>query len=970
MRSNTHASILARAATLSFLALAMIAFRAGAQTNFARLVTDGAWTWFNDPRALIDNGNLYFGYNRAADRRSVLSALNLQSGMVTNLWSSSLTQMDDHDVPGLLVKSDGTLLAIYSRHQNDQFFTYRLSSATNPVSPGDWGPEQRNNTGTNDPSGMTYSNPYQLAGEGGKIYNFARYLNYNPNVFTSSDGGNTWSTPRILILTGTGGTIRPYVKYCSDYNQRLDFIYTDGHPDNIPTSLYHMYYQGGAFYQTDGTFLKNYSDLPILHDSGERGTVIYPYNTAAQSDPNQWIPNGRAWTWEVATQTNGNPFCVFQVKVDSVTGSSWFDARVYYYYARWTGANWQKRFIAQAGRPLYNGQPDYGAGICLDPLDPNTIYISSDAANPFDLSTTTEVPLSASQRYQIWKGVTADGGLTFAWTPMTSNSVDNLRPYVPRRNGGEPSVLWFTGTYTSYTSFDCSIVGLFTTKVPQLSLSASGTWSADASGDWSDATNWSGGIIADGSGNAADFSTVNLTADRTVNLDTSRNIGTLKFGDASGGQNWTLASTNGSVLTLSAGAPAITVLQNAATIFLPLAGTNGCTKTGPGTLILAATNSWSGTLNLDGGSTSANDGAVRIMTSGALGSVPSPVFLRNNTGLAAGSTLQLDGSAGNLSLTQTWRVSCRNNPIPWVENLAGTNTLSGAVSYMEGGTQNTFQSDAGVLVLTGPIQFQPTKGSFVAGRTNIFTGAGDFMVTGAILAATNGAPITVVKSGSGTLRVNGTLAASAVQVAGGTLGGTGIISGPVIVSPAGTVAPGNPMGAMTISNSLTNGGTLLMNLTKSGSVLANSSIKGLTTLSYGATLQLALAGDPLAPGDSFKLFAAANYIGAFASIVPAAPGPGLTWNTTGLTNGTLAVAAVARPRFSSAAISGASIVVTGTNGVQNGVYYVLASTHVALPLVDWTRLATNSFDEAGGFSFTLLLDPTVSGEYLILQLPE
>ena len=42
------------------------------------------------------------------------------------------------------------------------------------------------------------------------------------------------------------------------------------------------------------------------------------------------------------------------------------DARIYHYYARWTGTNWQKRFIAQA-RPIYNGQPDYGGGIALDP---------------------------------------------------------------------------------------------------------------------------------------------------------------------------------------------------------------------------------------------------------------------------------------------------------------------------------------------------------------------------------------------------------------------------------------------------------------------------------------------------------------------------------------------------------------------------------------------------------------------------
>jgi hypothetical protein len=440
------------------------ASQASAQTNFATLAADGAWTWFNDPRAVYNNGALYFGYNRAADGKVVLSTLNLQTGAISNLWTSTLTETDDHDLPGLLTRQDGKMLAIYSRHQTDQFFTCRLSSSSNPVSAADWGPEQRNNTGTNASSGMTYSNPFQLGAEGGKIYNFARYLNYNPNVFVSTDGGSTWSAPQILIQTGTGST-RPYVKYCSDYNSRIDFLYTDAHPDNYTCSLYHMYYQGGSFYQTDGTFMTNFAGLPILHDAGQRGSVVYQYNAAASSDPNQWIATARAWCWETAYQTNGYPVCVFQVKVDNVTGTNWSDARIYYYYARWTGAAWQKQFIAHAGRPLYNGQPDYGGGICTDPQEPNTVYISTDAANPFDLTTTTNVLLGAN--FQIWKGTTTNGGLNFNWQPITGSSrVDNLRPYIPRRFGGEPCVLWFRGTYTSYTSFNCSIVGLFTTQVP------------------------------------------------------------------------------------------------------------------------------------------------------------------------------------------------------------------------------------------------------------------------------------------------------------------------------------------------------------------------------------------------------------------------------------------------------------------------------------------------------------------------
>jgi hypothetical protein len=442
--------------------LALTSFRVAAQTNFATLVNDGAWTWFNDPRALFHNGQLYYGYVRS-DGKSALSSFNLTTGVNSNLWVSGFTQADDHNNPGLLARQDGRLLAIYSLHGSANTFSYRRSDTTNPVSPADWAAEQ---IIASSGAGVTYANPFQLSAEAGKIYNFCRNTNYNPTVFTSTDGGSNWSAPQWFIRTGAGGT-RPYVKYCSDYTNRIDFLYTDGHPRDVANSLYHLYYRSNAFYQTDGTFVKSNSALPLLHDSNERGYVLYQYSAADASDPNDHIPTGRAWCWETAYQTDGAPVCVFTVQRDNIATSGSLTDRIYYYYARWTGSAWQKRFIAQAGRPLYNAEDDYAGGICVDPQDPNVIYISSNAQDPFNLTDTTNVALRASERYELWRGVTGDGGLTFAWTQITTNSEqDNLRPYVPRRNGGEPCVIWFRGTYSTYQSYACSIVGRFSTQVP------------------------------------------------------------------------------------------------------------------------------------------------------------------------------------------------------------------------------------------------------------------------------------------------------------------------------------------------------------------------------------------------------------------------------------------------------------------------------------------------------------------------
>ncbi len=971
--------------------LLFAALQVSAQTNFAVLTSDGAWTWFNDSRALFNNGTFYFGYNRAADGRSVLSALNLQSGLVTNLWNGSLTEEDDHDVPGVVVKQDNSMLAIYSRHQDDQFFTCRLSSSTNPVTPSDWGAEQTNNTGTTVGTGMTYSNPYQLPAEGGRIYNFARYLNYNPNVFTSSDGGATWSTPQILIQTGTGST-RPYVKYCSDNNSRIDILYTDAHPDNFTTSLYHLYYQGGSFFQTDGTFVKSFANLPILHDSGERGTVLYQYNAAAQSDFNQWIATGRAWCWEIGYQTNGNPVCVFQVKVDNVTGPNWFDARIYYYYAAWTGTNWQKRFIAQAGRPLYDGQPDYGGGIALDPQDPKVIYMATDAANPFDLTTVSNVPLAA--HYEIWKGVTADGGLTFQWQAITTNStVDNLRPYVPRRNGGEPCMLWFRGTYVSYTSFATQIVGLFTTAVPQTNA-ASGTWDIDADGLWSDGTKWQNGIVGSGAGNSANFSALDISANRTVTLDTSRSIGSLRFGDVSGSQNWILNSANGSTLTLDTGlatSPSILV-SNTVTINAPLAGTSGLTKSGAGTLILAGTNPLSGALNLDRGiDGNNNDGATRITSTNTIANITSINIRNTSISTAGGTTLQLDGSLGNIVLPQTISATCRNNnTTPTIENLSGTNTIAGANLVQVGGTNFIYQSDAGALLLVAaPIQY---VGSLTSGRIFSITGAGNTIVYGPILNSLGTAPITVLKTGTGTTTLNGTnsyangtaivggtldlngfLTNGLVNVSGGTLAGSGVIGGPVSVQVAGTISPGNQATVpLTINNVLTNKGIVAITLNKSGANLTNSSIRGVSTFVCGGTLALSNIGTGvLTVGDTFKLFNATDFTGAFASLSPATPGPGLVWNTNNLaTTGTLSISlGSVNPHISQFFPTGTNLLLTGSGGAAGFPCSIITSTNLNTPLTSWTLVGSPVCDASGNFRFTNSLSSATTQQFYAVRIP-
>lgn len=245
-------------------------------------------------------------------------------------------------------------------------------------------------------------------------------------------------------------------------------------------------------------------------------------------------------------------------------------------------------------------------------------------------------------------------------------------------------------------------------------------------------------------------------------------------------------------------------------------------------------------------------------------SIDGLVFLNLNNGAIIGGTNMLTIGAGGVDMVaanhsvtincpvtigaaQTWFVGPNNpgNTLNLNGNLSGTNALG------KGGH--------GTLILNG---------------TNSFSGA--------------------LNVDTGTLLVNGSLGAASVTVSGGTLGGNGVINGPVAILPGGRLAPGNSIGVLAISNSLALGGTTFIELNKFAAT--NDVVRGMSTITYGGTLTVTNLDGTLAAGDSFKLFNAGSYSGVFAGLSPAAPGPGVVWDTNTLaTDGTLRIAAAATP---------------------------------------------------------------------------
>jgi len=231
--------------------------------------------------------------------------------------------------------------------------------------------------------------------------------------------------------------------------------------------------------------------------------------------------------------------------------------------------------------------------------------------------------------------------------------------------------------------------------------------------------------------------------------------------------------------------------------------------------------------------------------------------------------------------------------------------------------------------------------------------------------------------GGGTLQLAGTNTATGMLVANG---GTLTLLGHARLQNAQLMASnGAVLNLAALTEPLTLGNRLTL---ASSTLIAAVNKTGFTTLVaagnivFGGTLTLSNTGPALAYGDTLKLFSATNYSGAFTAMVPAVPGPGLLWNVDHLAvDGTLFVtstnpALMTPPRITGWQRLGGSFVITGTNGNAPGtLFYTLAATNLALPLTNWTPVATNPFGAGGGFSCTNAISYTNPRQFFILRLP-
>lgn len=275
-------------------------------TRNGELVADGAWCWFQDPRAIHYVGahdRTYVGYVTSTGDIDVVS-LDTGTAALTHTTLHPKFQADDHAAPGLEVLGDGRIAVFYSKHGGARMY-YRVSVHPEDISV--FGREQTVG-GRNTPGGKgyTYANPIYLPAEH-RTYLFFRSGDNRPAVTWSSDLRHWSDAQDVVVPDGAGTLARPYVKYATNGTDSILIAFTDGHPRDVPTnSIYAIVYSHGVLHAVDGTPL---ATLGPATSGALPPAPVHTRNLTPAYDGSG--PEGKAWVHSAAFDQDGHPVIAF-----------------------------------------------------------------------------------------------------------------------------------------------------------------------------------------------------------------------------------------------------------------------------------------------------------------------------------------------------------------------------------------------------------------------------------------------------------------------------------------------------------------------------------------------------------------------------------------------------------------------------------------------------------------------------------
>lgn len=443
-------------------------------------------------------------------------------------------------------------------------------------------------------------------------------------------------------------------------------------------------------------------------------------------------------------------------------------------------------------------------------------------------------------------GLTLNGGTVSLYNPgttapLTAVGTFNLFTYSGTLNGALANLAIDPATMIEGRIYTLGNTGTAITLTIATEAAIERSWDVDSSGNWSTATNWTADTVPNAAGTIAKITGVAgaaLTAPSTITLDAPHTVGTLAL-DAT--QSVTLDGS--ATLTLNNNLTAATVNSSGANHFIsaPLALTTGgvladvaasttltlsgdvsgtgvgITKSGAGTLLLTANNTYTGSTSVSAGTLQIGDGGTTGFVSGNITNSGVIRFNRSDS-IAVSGVL---GGTGQVQFTGLGDTTLSAN-----NTYSGGTTLSAGTLILSNGNalQNstlTYSSTGGSLSVADPVT-SLTLGGLAGDRalpltntlgTALALNVGQNNSTTTYSGTPSGSGATFTKSGTGALTLTGSHTYTGnTTVSNGTLE---IGTGSTFTTTAATLGSGSA------ARLLVSGGTLNAS---AASLLTNASI--------------------------------------------------------------------------------------------------------------------------------------------------
>jgi len=377
-----------------------------------------------------------------------------------------------------------------------------------------------------------------------------------------------------------------------------------------------------------------------------------------------------------------------------------------------------------------------------------------------------------------------DGNLVQSYTGSTVSQMADMYMILDYAVGGWPGVpstaQWPAG------HFDKTLVDWVRVWQSNPNSDATSNWNISGGGSFTSAGNWTKGVPAFGN-ETAYFGRVGTASAAAVSMGPWQMFGGITFDGLTTG---TLAGTTAYTLGASTNQIQLASTTGSVTVQATAASTANQTinagielwsntdfqnnMTGGQTLNINGNLSGNGAMSVDGVGTVIVSGTGSFAGNTTIGSAAGPAVLRVNADSALSTGAVTIGTSGNgttarLELTGSHTLTNaidfrgRNNNSVGIENISGSNTITGFVSANVGGATFQIQSDSGTLILSGGLQATAT-----GARTFTLQGAGNGVVSGKIQ---NGSGVvSLIQAGPGiwSLSNNNTYTGT-TTISGGTL---------------------------------------------------------------------------------------------------------------------------------------------------------------------------------------------------------